>query len=658
MSAESGQVLSHYRLLEKIGQGAMGVVYRALDTRLQRQVAIKVLRPQKLPDRNDRQRFQNEARTAASLNHPNICTIHEVGEAGAGDASGSGDHLAEILPGMPFIVMELLEGEPLSARIQRDGALPLPYLLDMALQLAEGLREAHARGVTHRDLKPHNIVTTTTGRAKILDFGLAQPRRRSAPEREDPEEAETITLETDPASRIAGTIAYMSPEQTLGKELDQRSDIFSFGTILYEMAAGTRPFPGESITETVAKILEANPVPLSRLRPEIPPALVAVVERCLRKQAEERYQDAGELLESLRPVPGSDAGRAAGASVCNNTVAVLPFAFRGAESFAYLRDGMVNLLSTKLDGAGELRSVDANVILCCDILTDWEPEPAAGREVALRHNAGLFVLGSVVEIGGQLHLETALYDSQGEEDPLARAAAEGPAGEIFEMVDRLTAELLAERCGGPNARLTRIAATSTDSFPALKAYLEGEQEMRKMRRAPAVDAFRRAVQHDPRFALAWYRLGVAALWSQRPEDAWEAIRRALDHRDRLTRRDGRLLDAFDALLRGDMELAEHLYRNIVGSHPDDVEAWYQLSELLFHHGPMVGRPLHGSREEWERLLALDPRHLPALVHLGVIAGSENKVEVLEAHTRRVLELGPESDSALWMRALRGFVLQD
>ena len=648
MSHETGPTLSHYRLMDPLGRGGMGVVYRARDTKLGRDVALKILTPDPARKAARVSFLRHEARTAATLNHANICTIHEIGEVASEEEAAA----LQVAVGTPFLVMELVEGQALGERIAESG-LPLDELLDVAGQLAEGLREAHAHGIVHRDLKPGNVMVTPNGLVKILDFGLAVPSRVGATAPEVDRDADTVSVRDLPAGGIAGTIEYMSPEQVLGQEVDTRSDLFSFGTLLYEMASGRRPFQGESTVATVAKILEADPGVPSNTRPELPSDLDEIVRRCLGKNPADRYPSTDDLVAALAKLRTGGGGSIA---VSRNTVAVFPFPVRGGGEYAYLGEGLVDLLSTKLDGTGELHSVDPHRVLCCR-----PDEPAVDPEEAARSardlGAGLFVMGNLLEAGGRLHIDAALYDST-DGRHLAKAAAQGSAAEIFELVDRLTVDLVAGRCGGPESRLTRIAAATTESFAALKAYLEGEREMRAMRRADAVAAYQRAVAEDGEFGLAWYRLGVAALWSRQPQLAWQAAEKALEHGARLTDRDRTLLEAFHALLRGAHTEAERLYRDIVEVHPEDIEAWYQLGEILFHHRPLQGGPVRESRAVWERLLALDERHVPAMVHLGVIEAAERNLPALEEWTRRALEHSPTGDSVLWMEALRAFAGSD
>ncbi len=638
-----GWMIAHYRCVEKIGEGGMGVVWKALDTRLDRHVALKVLRPELTADPERRRQFLREARSAAAVNHPNIATIHEIGEADA----------------LTFIVMELVEGRTLGALV-REGPLPLPEALRIACEIVEGMARAHEARVIHRDLKPDNVVIDREGRVRILDFGLAkileEPEPAPAAAADD---TQLTTRDVSEGGRIMGTAMYMSPEQVRGDGVDARSDIFSLGITLYEMLTGRRPFAGRNATATLARILEAAPEPPGRLVANLPAAVEDAVLRCLKKDRAERFTTSRDLLRELRRLQ-RDPGIASRARPDPSRVAVFPLAVRGGAEFAYLGVGLVDLLATKLDGAGDLRSVDTNVILCCgETPPDGRAmDPDLGREGALKFGAGLFVLGNVLEVAGRLHIDASLYDAVERGEPIARASAQGQAAEVLEMVDRLAAELLGSRGGGPTARLTQIAATSTRSLAALKSYLEGEREMRAMRRGPAVEAFEAAVRRDETFALAWYRLGVAALWSLQPEKAWVAAERAHRHAEHLTERDRRLLDAFLAVLQGRNGDAERLYRGIVGLYPDEMDAWYHLGEMLTHHGPQRGRSLAESRGAWERLVALDPRHVSALVHLGAIAASRKELDELNDLCARVEALSPGSDSSLWMRALQMFAAGD
>ncbi len=280
MGLALGTKLGPYEIVAPLGAGGMGEVYRARDTRLERTVAIKILPEQVSHDPVRKQRFEREAKTISSLNHPHICVLHDIGHQ----------------DGIDYLVMECVEGETLAKRLEK-GPLPLEQVLKLGAQIADALDKAHRSGVVHRDLKPGNIMLTPTG-AKLLDFGIAKP---VAP----PLTGVTLTAATQPSpvtaeGTVIGTFQYMSPEQIEGKELDGRSDIFSFGAVLYEMLTGQRAFQGKSQLSVASTILEKEPAPISSLKPLTPPALDHAIRRCLMKEPERRWQSAADLAGELQ----------------------------------------------------------------------------------------------------------------------------------------------------------------------------------------------------------------------------------------------------------------------------------------------------------------------------------------------------------------------
>ena len=297
-----GRTLEHYRIESKLGQGGMGVVYRAHDARLNRPVAIKILPPEKLPDPTTKQRFVREAKAASALHHPGIVTIHDI----CSDA------------GVDFIVMEWIDGKTLAEVIPSKGMRAV-QALRYGVQMADALAAAHGAGILHRDLKPSNVMITHEGRIKILDFGLAKILESS----DASSDATTVAAPLTEERTLVGTTAYMSPEQAEGRKLDARADIFSFGTVLYEMTTGQRPFTGDSSLSVLTRILNEDPKPPADINASIPPELEKTILRCLRKDPGRRYQTMADLKVARGP-RGGNRFQARGAAVDPCAVAVAP----------------------------------------------------------------------------------------------------------------------------------------------------------------------------------------------------------------------------------------------------------------------------------------------------------------------------------------------
>jgi tetratricopeptide (TPR) repeat protein len=669
-----GQTVSHFEILERLGQGGMGVVYKARDLRLDRLVALKFLPHHLGGEDAAERRFLREARTASALDHANICTIYEIGQTE---------------DGRTFIAMAYVEGESLAERIAR-GPVSVEEALRIGTKVAQGLAEAHARGIVHRDIKPGNIAITNEGAVKILDFGLAM-----VPGAARITQGDTTT----------GTAAYMSPEQVRGDPVDPRTDIWAWGVVMYEMLTGQQPFKGENVPAVIFSILKGKPKPISSISP-VPRTLESIVEKALSKNSSSRYRSAEDLLEDLPSPDLSESltgimpvtapleegvGRISRprrwplvvlaasivlpalwaiwhiqsrrsipkAASASTSVAVLPFRYRGSEQFRYLGDGMVELLSAKLDHAGELRAIDPRAIAGLGA-GENALDPEKGRLAAERLHAQHFVLGSIVEVGGKVQIDATLYPVQGRPVATVQTAASGDVVKAFDLVDELAIGLLAELGAESSARSNRVAAVTTSSLPAFRAYLDGESEFQRGDFRSSVEAFRKAVELDKQFALAWYRLSVALEWLGTPQELHnQAAEEADRYADHLSDRDRRLLEASKVWRQGDNLEAKRLYGAIVQTYPDEIEGWYQLGEVLFHRNALYGASFTESRAAFERVLSYEPNHFASLVHLARIEAFEGRLDAMTSLVERFLALGKESPERVRaIRALQAFALGD
>ena len=450
-----GRTVSHYRVLELLGSGGMGVVYRAEDTRLARQVALKFLPADLARDRHALDRFQREARAASALNHPHICTIHDIDQA----------------DGQPFIAMELLEGQTLKARLQ-GRPLPTAEVVDLGLQLADALEAAHAKGIIHRDIKPANVFITTRGTAKLLDFGLA---KLAAEPRPGTSEAPTAAGDwVTGAGAALGTVGYMSPEQVRGEVLDARTDLFSLGVVLYEMATATAPFGGTTSGTVLSEILTKVPVPPVRLNPDVPADLERLVSKLLEKDRTLRYQSARDLridLEQLRRAVSSPAA----ARSEQASIVVLPFENLSPDpDNAFFADGLTEEIIADLSKIRTLRVISRTSAMVFKGVR--KSAPAIAKELNVRH----VLEGSVRRAGNNLRITAQLIDAATDAHLWAEKYT-GVLDDVFEIQEKLSrtiVEALKVRLTPEEDR--SLAARQVPDARAFERYLRAQQELYRM----------------------------------------------------------------------------------------------------------------------------------------------------------------------------------
>jgi non-specific serine/threonine protein kinase len=490
-----GQTLSHYNITRKIASGGMGVVYEAEDSRLGRRVALKFLPEQMAQNTQLSERFQREARAASALNHPNICTIHAI----------------ENVDGQNFLVMELLEGQTLAHMLGRV-TFTMDKLLPIATQIADALESAHAKGIVHRDIKPPNIFLTDRGQVKILDFGLVKIEADDLHVNEQNSTKIEPQHQLTPPGAAMGTASYMSPEQARGQLVDARTDLFSLGSVLYQMAGGVLPFAGDTAAVIFDAILNRDPEPVDKINPTLPAEFSRIISKLLEKDRTLRCQSATELktdLNRLKRNLDSGVKRAAELTetksgvpkAATKSVAVLYFEnLSAAKEDEYLRDGITEDIITELSKIRGLNTFSRPTVLA------FRDKPVTPSQVGHILNAAFVLTGTLRRAGTRLRITTQLVDTQ-TDFPLWSERYDREMKDVFEMQDEIARKIAeALRVTLSPQELEDLATKPTENLQAYDLYLRGKRYARRQTRQDlefALQMFENAVAMDPSFALAY-----------------------------------------------------------------------------------------------------------------------------------------------------------
>jgi len=662
--ALEGKTISHYQILKALGRGGMGVVYGAEDLKLRRRVALKLLPNFLARDLHALRRFEQEAQAASALNHPNICTVYEVDED----------------QGLHFIAIELVEGETLKERIGR-GPLEVREILAIGIDICDALDAAHSVGIIHRDIKPSNIVLTRRGNAKLLDFGVA---KRVGPELV--QHAETLSqllppnldLSMTSPGAVIGTVAYMSPEQSDGHDVDARSDLFSIGAVLYEMATGQCPFPGKHVADVLQAIQQCQPVPIELLRPKIPSRLASVVKKALQKERSQRYQSAAEVradLQALRDrLAVSAKSRKAVAAMALSallfaavlagslrfqpvrrwilgktyapypikSIAVLPLEnLSGETAQDYFADGMTDALITNLSKVGALRVISRTSSL------HYKGTQKTLPEIAQELNVDAVVEATVAKAGGRVRINAQLVDARRDQHLWARQY-DRELQDILQLQNDLASAIALEVAGELTPKeKSRLAVRSRKVNPqAYEAFLKGEYFLDKWTAEgfeKAKSYFEQAIELDPSYADGYGGVGeyygiAAFVGVVPPREAWlkseELLVKTLEMDDTSSKAHS-LLGMLKLQFRCDPAAAEKELNGALELNPGDMRALDYHSYYLLE----IGRTDEAIAEK-RRVLEHDPLRVITNAELGLYLYLAGRNDEAIAQLQKALELDP------------------
>ena len=661
-----GHTISHYKILEKLGEGGMGVVYKAHDTKLDRDVAIKFLSASHAATEQDKTRFIHEARAASALEHSNICTIYEIDETPESQM---------------FLVMPAYEGIPLNKKIE-EKLLAVNEAIDIAIQIADGLQAAHEKGIVHRDIKSSNIFITSKGQVKVMDFGLA----RSA----------GMTQVTKTGTTV-GTVPYMSPEQAQGEKVDHRTDIWSLGVILYEMIAGRLPFKSEYSEAVVYSILNEEPEPLTSLRSNVPMELEHIVNKALAKDRDERYRHTDELATDLlrvkkllesgatKQIPVQTKLRSQRRTVRRILFpalfiavgfAVALFLFYPSEAIPFTERDWIIIADFENKTGDAIFDQSLNTALTVSIqqsryvnvfsqvriqqtlqrmqrdnVVTLDAELA--REIALREGIKVLVIPTISRIGSNYSLTATIIEPATQMPLMSKTSQAKDEGEVLKALDNLAKQIrrsLGESLLSIANQHAELPAATTSSLEALKIYTEGKR-LGGRDKAARYDLLNQAVTIDPDFALAHAELGMAYYIDGMRQRGDEHFNKALSLMDRLTLRERLWIRAVVEDWRGNRDEAIDNYKTYLTQYPDDHQGWFRIGYTY-----MITNRYEYGAEAFQKVIGIDPYEASAYINIASCYNGMGINDEALTNYQKGFELYPDMIKGVYVNNEYGFLL--